>query len=128
MQRVFRGATITRGLRTAFTSIKSMKIDRMKEGQLYEIKPQTIIETQKVSVHKDAPELLAMRGWRQWDYNKVRPPFLYLGWKMEDWTYTYLHTNKIHYILWKEDIYVMDNQFAKHIIPVWDGEKDNGED
>ena len=128
MQRVLRGTTITRGLRAAFTSIKSMKIDRMKEGQLYEIKPQTIIETHKVSVQKNAPQLQVIRGWRKWDYDEVRPPMIYLGWKTEDWSYTYLHTNKIHYVLWKEDIYVMDNQFAKHIVPVWDGENNNGED
>ena len=125
MQRVSRGTTITRGLRTAFTSIKSMKIDRMKEGQLYEIKPQTIVETSHTGT--SACNLPVLKGWRKWDYDEVRPPMIYLGWKMEDWTYHYQHTNKIHYVLWKEDIYVMDNQFAKHIVPVWDGET-NGED
>ena len=38
------------------------------------------------------------------------------------------NTNKIHYVLWQDKIYVMDNQFAKHVIPVWDGEIDDGED
>ena len=101
-----------------------MKIDRMKEGQLYEIKPETIIEVSTASSKSDAQVL---RGWRKWDYNEKRPPFIYLGWQMEEWTYHYLDTNKIHYVLWKEDIYVMDNQFAKHIIPVWDG-GENGQD
>lgn len=97
----------------------------MKEGQLYEIKPQTILETSHTGTSNCALPIL--KGWRKWDYDESRPPFIYLGWKMEDWTYHYQHTNKIHYILWKEDIYVMDNQFAKHIVPVWDGEDNNGE-
>mgnify|MGYP006226220321 FL=1 len=104
-----------------------MKIDRMKEGQLYEIKPQTIVETSHTGTSNPDAVYPVLKGWRQWDYNKERPPFIYLGWKIEPWTYHYQHTNKIHYVLWQEDIYVMDNQFAKHIIPVWDGEN-NGED
>ena len=99
-----------------------MKIDRMKEGHLYEIKPQTIIETTHTGTR--ACDMPVVKGWRQWDHNKIRPPFIYLGYKYEDWTYSYQHTNKIHYILWKENIYVMDNQFAKHVVPVWDGEND----
>ena len=95
-----------------------MKIDRMKEGKLYQIKPQTMIESGKANASVGAPYYPILRGWRKWDYSEERPPFIYLGWKMEDWTYHYLNTNKIHYVLWKEDIYVMDNQFAKHIIPV----------
>ena len=125
MHRAFWGSLSTRGLRTAFSSITCMKIDRMKEGALYEIKPQTIIETSYLTAGKS--KLPVMKGWRQWDHNKDRAPFIYLGWKIEDWTYHYQHTNKIHYVLWQEDIYIMDNQFAKHITPAWDGEK-NGED
>lgn len=66
-----------------------------------------------------------MRGWREprREVHKY-PPFVYLGWKMEDWLYAYQHTNKIHYVMWQGDIYVMDNQFAKHIIPSWDGDED----
>ncbi len=94
----------------------------MKEGQLYEIKPQTIIETGHTG--SKACDLPVLKGWRQWDYNKARPPFIYLGYKYEDWIYSYQHTNKIHYVLWQEDIYVMDNHFAKHIVPVWDGDID----
>ena len=105
-----------------------MKIDRMKEGQLYEIKQGTVIETSSTGGLGGAPDLPVLKGWRHWASSKERrPPFIYLGWNMEDWTYHYQHTNKIHYVLWKEDIYVMDNQFAKHIVPVWDGEN-NGED
>ena len=43
----------------------------------------------------------------------------YLCAKHEDWIYSFKHTSKVHYVLWKEDIYIMDNQFAKHIEPVW---------
>ena len=125
MHRALQGSPITRGLRAAFSSIVYMKIDRMKEGSLYEIKPQTIIETSYIS--PDKSYLPVMKGWRQQDHSKMRPPFIYLGYKYEDWTYNYQHTNKVHYILWKEDIYIMVNQFAKHITPVWDGEN-NGED
>ena len=128
MIRIFLGSTTPRGLLAAFSSIKSMKIDRMKEGQLYEIKPQTIVETSHTGTSKPEAVYPVLKGWRQWDYNKERPPFIYLGWKIEPWTYHYQHTNKIHYVLWQEDIYVMDNQFAKHVIPVWDGEMNDGED
>lgn len=124
MQRVFRGATLTRGLRTAFSSIKSMKIDRMKEGQLYEIKEGTVIETSYTGGSNPGFVYPVLKGWRHWSNKNKRPPFIYLGWKIEPWTYHYQHTNKIHYVLWKEDIYVMDNQFAKHIMPVWDGAGD----
>jgi len=102
-----------------------MKIGRMTEGQLYEIKPQTIIETSHTGASK--PDLVypVLKGWRQWNHSIKRPPFIYLGYKYEDWTYNYQHTNKIHYVLWQEGIYVMDNQFAKHIIPLHD-EVDDG--
>ena len=114
----------------AFSSIKSMKIDRMKEGHLYEIKKGTVVETTSTGEFGGAPNLPVLKGWRHWmDKTKPnkRPPFIYLGWKMEEWKYQYQNTNKIHYVLWKEEVYVMDNQFAKHIVPVWDGEND-GED
>ena len=122
MQGVLRDTVSTRGLRTAFSSIKSMKIDRMTEGQLYEIKPQTIIQTGRTGGR--ACDMPVLKGWHKWDYNEKRPPFIYLGYKYEDWTYNYQHTNKIHYVLWQEDIYVMDNQFAKHILPVYKGADD----
>lgn len=92
---------------------------------MYEIKVQTIVEYGSVAT--DAARLPVLKGWRQGGFNKERPPFIYLGYKYEDWTYNYQHTNKIHYVLWQEDIYVMDNQFAKHVVPLWDGEE-NGED
>lgn len=91
----------------------------MIEGNLYEIKPQTIIEETKTDTFGTS-WFPVLKGWRQWDHDQKRPPFIYLGYKHEDWRYNYQGTNKIHYILWKEDIYVMDNQFAKHVIPVWE--------
>tara|TARA_Y100001938_G_scaffold131802_1_gene189315 strand:- start:258 stop:563 length:306 start_codon:yes stop_codon:yes gene_type:complete len=99
-----------------------MKIDRMKEGQLYEIKPQTIVEKGGTGNISGAPDYPVLKGWRKWDHNESRPPFIYLGYKYEDWVYNYQHTNKIHYVLWQGDMYVMDNQFAKHVVPVWEGE------
>ena len=95
-----------------------MKIDRMKVGQLYTIKEGTVVETGNTGT--SSCDLPVIKGWRHWMNQEKREPFLYLGWKMEDWTYEYQHTNKIHYILWKEQIYVMDNQFAKHIVPLWE--------
>ena len=65
-----------------------------------------------------------LRGWKNWRGIKDYPPFVYLGWKTEAWHYHYLQTNKIHYVLWQGDIWVMDNQFAKHIMPVWEGGED----
>ena len=98
----------------------------MIEGSLYEIKPQTVVESHRTTGmwSSGIPDFPILKGWRQWNHNKVRPPFIYLGFKMEDWKYSYQNTSKIHYVLWKEKIYVMDNQFAKHIIPVWNGEED----
>jgi len=95
-----------------------MKIDRMKEGELYEIKPQTILEPGSTG-SSGSPDYPVLKGWRKWDYKESRPPFIYLGYKYEDWRYNYQGTNKIHYVLWKGDMYVMDNQFAKHIKPIW---------
>lgn len=102
-----------------------MKISRMIEGQLYTIKPETVVQTKdRAFIQRSAPHVRVLRGWRCHDHYEEQPPFMYLGWKMEEWTYTYLHTKKIHYVLWQDDMYVMDNQFAKHIIPVWDGDGD----
>jgi len=98
-----------------------MKIDRMTEGQLYEIKSTTIIDPGTAGPPGDALRYPVLKGWKKWDYSESRPPFIYLGYKYEDWTYNYQHTNKVHYVLWKEGVYVMDNQFAKHIVPVWEG-------
>ena len=98
----------------------------MKEGQLYEIKQGTVIETSYTESSNPKFVYPVLKGWRHWSNTSERPPFIYLGWKIEDWTYQYQHTNKIHYVLWKETIYVMDNQFAKHVVPIWDGDN-NGE-
>ena len=94
----------------------------MKEGGLYEV---------KYKVHLDLNSWTGpgyrypvLRGWKHLRGSKEHPPFVYLGWKIEDWKYAYLQTNKIHYILWKGSIWTMDNQFAKHIMPVWDGDGD----
>lgn len=97
----------------------------MIEGNLYEIKPQTIVQLGATG-NGGSPDYLVLKGWRQWNHMEKRPPFIYLGYKYEDWRYNYQGTNKIHYILWKGDMYVMDNQFAKHVIPVW--ERDDGQD
>jgi hypothetical protein len=102
-----------------------MKIDRMTDGALYEIKPQTIVELTSTGTSA-SPDYHVLKGWRKWDHCEKRPPFIYLGYKYEDWRYNYQGTNKIHYVLWKEDIYVMDNQFAKHVVPSWSGERENG--
>ena len=100
-----------------------MKIARMTTGSLYFIKPNVWVDTYGYASHKKSYKVL--RGWKQEaNPQDVHPPFVYLGWKEEDWTYSYQHTNKIHYVMWQGDIYVMDNQFAKHIIPSWDGDED----
>jgi hypothetical protein len=96
-----------------------MKIGRMKEGGLYEIKTSTILEKGSSNSKSLLPVL---KGWRDSTSSVSRPPFLYLGWKQENWIYSHQNTSKIHYILWKELIWVMDNQFAKHIMPLWDGD------
>ena len=105
-----------------------MKIDRMKEGSLYEIKPQTVIESNRTTGMWDIniPDFPILKGWRKWDHNESKPPFIYLGYKYEDWVYNYQNTHKIHYVLWQGAMYVMDNQFAKHVIPAWDGGGDGG--
>lgn len=102
-----------------------MRIDRMKEGALYKIKPNISLDVvQRIGPQ---PQFPVLRGWRDVFGSKDSsslPPFVYLGYKKEDWAYHYHHTKKIHYVMWQGDIWVMDNQFAKHIIPVWDGEED----
>ena len=101
-----------------------MRIDRMKEGYLYRIKPNIWIETDG----RTGPDrtLPVLRGWRNPPAKNDWEPFIYLGHKQENWSYHYQHTNRIHYVMWRGTVWVMDNQFAKHIIPVWDGE-DNGQ-
>ena len=99
-----------------------MRIDKMKEGALYLIKPKVHIDSDGYASAKQPYHV--MRGWREPTTQRTYPPFVYLGWKTEDWIYSYQHTNKIHYVMWQGDIYVMDNQFAKHIIHSWDGEED----
>lgn len=91
---------------------------------MYLIKPQTIIDVVSTKGFKDAPSYLVLKGWRKWDFSECRPPFIYLGYKYENWTYNYQNTNKIHYVHWMGDLYVMDNQFAKHIVPIgeYDGQ------
>ena len=98
----------------------------MKEGQLYEIKATTMIELGSTSSLEGAPDHPVLKGWKKWDYHEIREPLIYLGYKRENWMYNYQNTNKIHYVLWKGDMCVMDNQFAKHIVPVW--EKNDGQD
>ena len=101
-----------------------MRIDRMQVGKLYEIKEGTHVEWGEHSKAGPNQEYRVLRGWRDHHDNQKRSPFVYLGHKIEDWKYNYLNTNKIHYVLYLGDIWVMDNQFAKHIVPVWDGAGD----
>ena len=104
-----------------------MRIDRMMEGDLYKIKSHIhVYEDNRVGPNKEYRVLAGYRDKTVPDASGM-PPFLYLGYKMEDWKYHYQNTNKVHYIMLDGDIWVMDNQFAKHIIPVWHGDPD-GED
>ncbi len=99
----------------------------MVEGNLYKIKPSIQVEDyMRTGPNREYRVLSGYRSYANPNSDKC-PPFIYLGYKTEDWKYHYQHTNKIHYIMMDGDICVMDNQFAKHIIPVWDGDKD-GED
>jgi hypothetical protein len=105
-----------------------MRIDRMKEGQLYQIKSNTCLEGW---MHRVGPqnEYKVLMGYNTRDNNRWdHPPMVYLGFKMEEWEYDFRSTNKIHYVMWQEEIWVMDNGFAKHIIPVWDGDSDGQEE
>ena len=57
-----------------------MKIGRMEEGGLYEIKASTILEKSR----PDSKSLLpVLKGWRDSSSSVSRPPFLYLGWKQK---------------------------------------------
>jgi hypothetical protein len=96
-----------------------MKIDRMKKGKMYLIKPETIIDIASTG-SLSSPDYLVLKGWRKWDHSEPRPPFIYLGYAHENWTYNYQATNKVHYAFWKGSLYVMDNQFAKHVVPLED--------
>ena len=104
-----------------------MRIERMKEGQLYHIKPNTCLDgwIQKVGPNEEYRVLMGhkTRDKKQWDH----PPLVYLGFKIEEWEYDFRCTNKIHYVMWQEEIWVMDNGFGKHVIPFWDGDKDGQE-
>ena len=102
-----------------------MRIDRMQVGKLYEIKENTHLEFSSGN-SRTGPnrEYRVLRGWRSHSVKQKRAPFVYLGHKTEEWRYNYLNTHKIHYVLYEGDIWVMDNQFAKHIVPVWDGAGD----
>ena len=105
-----------------------MRIERMKEGQLYQIKSNISLNgwTNRVGPNN---EYQVMMGYRVRDKKRYNhPPFVYLGFKMEDWEYDFRSTNKIHYVMWQGDIWVMDNGFAKHVIPIWDGENDGQEE
>ena len=105
-----------------------MRIDRMTEGKLYKIKPKIqLYSDQRTGPNRDIRVLGGYKSVMTKDRSENLPPFVYLGFKKEDWAYHYQHTTKIHYILWEGDIWVMDNQFAKHIVPLWDGDE-NGED
>lgn len=104
-----------------------MRIDRMVEGGLYKIKPNIhVYEDNRAGPHR---KYRVLAGYRDRTISSLPalPPFLYLGYKIEDWKYHYQHTNKVHYIMLGGDVWVMDNQFAKHIVPVWKGDE-NGED
>ena len=92
---------------------------------MYLIKPHTIVETPQLNVQKNGINYTVLKGWRKFDHYEDRAPLLYLGYKYENWTYNYQHTNKIHYVHWMGDLYVMDNQFAKHVVPIGDF---NGQD
>jgi len=95
-----------------------MKIGRMIEGDLYKIKPNILLHTERYTGPQRRYKVLA--GFREGGAKTgadALPPFVYLGSKEEDWRYLYQHTSRIHYILWNGDVWVMDNQFAKHIIP-----------
>ena len=95
-----------------------MRIDRMKEGALYQIKPNINIRgwIQKIGPNDMYRVLTGYRERSNIRYD--HPPFVYLGYKIEDWKYDMRDTHKIHYVLWQGDIWVMDNQFAKHIVPI----------
>ena len=101
-----------------------MRIDRMKVGKLYEIKEGVHLEADGYCTAGPNHEYRVLRGWRSHHVKQKRAPFVYLGHKTEEWRYNYLNTHKIHYVLYEGDIWVMDNQFAKHIVPVWDGAGD----
>ena len=101
---------------------EDMRIDRMVDGALYEIKYKVQLDANAYTGPENRYPIL--RGWRYHRGSSNFASFVYLGWKEENWKYAYLQTNKIHYILWQGDIWVMDNQFAKHIKPVWDGDED----
>ena len=105
----------------AFVVWKIMRIDRMEIGKLYLIKENIQLSTDS----RTGPNLehRVLRGWRSWTTVAERDPFVYLGHKDEDWRYNYQHTSKIHYVLWQGEIWVMDNQFAKHVVPIWNGEE-----
>ena len=104
-----------------------MKIDRMLEGNLYKIKPDINVYGENRTGPNREYRILAGYRCKENPTSSSWPPFIYLGYKMEDWMYHYHHTKKVHYIMLGGDIWVMDNQFAKHIIPIWDGDN-NGED
>ncbi len=96
----------------------------MLEGKLYKVKPDIhVYKGNRAGPNREYRVLAGYRELGSYDTSNI-PPFIYLGHKEEDWKYHYQHTNKIHYIMLDGDIWVMDNQFAKHIIPIWDGEED----
>lgn len=103
-----------------------MKIDRMVEGNLYKMKKHVhIYPTAKTGPNNEYKVLWGFKERQIPDTSKDIPPFVYLGYRMENWTYLDQHTSKIHYAMWDGDIWVMDNQFAKYIEPVWN-EPENG--
>jgi len=99
-----------------------MRIDRMKEGNLYQIKSNINLQGW---IHKTGPhdKYRVLAGFRERSPTRHdHPPFVYLGYKIEDWKYDLRDTNKVHYVLWKGEVWVMDNQFAKHIVPILENE------
>lgn len=94
-----------------------MRIEKMIDGGLYSIKSTTMVDIGITNTTNEG-NLPVLRGWRCSDVSINHQPFVYLGWKMEDWKYHYQGTHKIHYILWRATVFVMDNQFAKHVVPL----------
>jgi len=100
-----------------------MRINRLKEGQLYQIKPDICLSEYLRKTGRN-DEYKVLSGYKDKKLHNL-PPLVYLGYKIEDWEFIWTtKTNKIHYVLWQDEIWVMDERFAKHILPVWSGEKD----
>ena len=89
-----------------------MRIERMQIGKLYEIKEDISLANDVYSVTGPNREYKVLRGWKNRSLKKKHPPFVYLGHKTEEWTYNYLNTKKIHYVLYEGDIWVMNKHYC----------------